>query len=128
MYTGCFLYDLTCLKCYKMTSFCPIFTIRSRIIPEVMWLQNNLILPKVCGSFHLHVTKSKMGLYVILAFLDLFVIIRRHILLHCERTTRDKNTYEPIFCRRNLGHSQKVHISQCRWKMRLSLLIIDQKS
>ena len=60
MYTGCFLYDFTCLKCYKMTSFCPIFTIRSGIIPEFMWLQNNLILSKVCGSFHLYVAKSKM--------------------------------------------------------------------
>ena len=56
-----FFYDFNCLKCYKMTSFCPIFTIRSEIIPEVMWLQNNLILSKVCGSFHLHVAKSKMG-------------------------------------------------------------------
>ena len=43
LYTGCFFYDLTCLKCYKMTSFCPMFTIRSRIIPEVMWLQNYLV-------------------------------------------------------------------------------------
>ena len=87
-----------------------------------------LFCPKYVARFTCMMRSLKWGLYVILVFLDLFVIIYRHSLLHCEKTTCDKNTYEPIYCRRNLGHSQKVRISQCRWKMRLSLLMIGEKN
>ncbi len=86
-----------------------------------------LFCPMYAGRFTYMLRSLKWGLYVILVFWTFLLSYAVTVCFIVNELLMIKTPVSTYFCRRKLGHSQNVHISQSRWKMRLSLLIIDQK-